>query len=333
MTLPFAKQGPLHRPPVVERAADLARKAAALGRASKADNTRKGYAGDGKRFTAWCQHLGLPAMPAAPETIGLYIAALVEAGKAASTIDRAVSAIAHLHKLQGHPLNRKHPAIADILAGARRTVKYAPRQARPLVAGDIRRLLEVCSNNLAGIRNRALLLVGFAGALRGAELVGLTVEDLRESAGGYTLRLASSKGDQEGRGQLVGLPRDDLNPNLCPVRAVKAWLKAADIEAGPIFFPINKRDQVELFGNPLSDRSLRKILKRLAARAGLKPDEVALTSGHSLRAGHLTTGYLNEVEERALQDQARHKDPKTTRRYFRPATVFQGNSAKGLLAK
>ncbi|HVI86755.1 MAG TPA: tyrosine-type recombinase/integrase [Dongiaceae bacterium] len=110
-------------------------------------------------------------------------------------------------------------------------------------------------------------------------------------------------------------------------------IKAADIEAGPLFFKINRWDQIERYGDPLTDRSLRRLVKDLARRAGLKPEEVALISGHSLRAGHITTGYLSQVDERALQDQARHKDPKTTRRYFRPATIFQGNSGKGLLSK
>jgi integrase len=322
-----------HASPIARRAADLARKAADLGRAATAPKTRTAYTGDWSRFQRWCRELQLAAMPAAPETIGLYIAALLEAGKAPSTIDRAISAIAHQHRMNGTPLNRKHPAIAAVLSGAKRILKRPVKQVRPLVASDIRLLLEVCGQNRVGKRNRALLLTGFAGALRGSELVGLTLEQLVESKDGYQLTLSSSKGDQEGRGQVTGLPRDDLNPNLCPVRALKAWIAAADIDAGPIFYQVNARDQVESFGAALTDRSLRRILKELARRAGFKPAEIAQISGHSLRAGHITTGYLHDVAEPDLQAQARHQDPKTTRRYYRPATVFSKNSARGLLAK
>jgi integrase len=320
------------KPSELTPAADLARVAADLGRASRSAGTRKAYAGDYARFSAWCRQEGHQSMPAAPAVVGLYIAALFASKPPASiaTIERAIAGIAYQHRIAGHGLDRQHPAIADVLSGARRQRKAPPKQTRPIISDELRRLLEVCPDSPVGRRNRAMLLIGFYGALRGSELVAIELAHLTESPNGYRLLIPSSKGDQEGQGQYIGLPRHD-EARLCPVKALKAWLQAADIDQGPVFVRMNNRGQPEIYGKALTDRAWRLIVKDLAKRAGFKPEEVLEISGHSLRAGHITTGYMKQVPEWALQKQARHVDARTTRRYNRQATVFVGNSAKGLM--
>lgn len=322
----------LTKPGALSQAAELARLAVKLGRAARSAATRGAYAGDFARFSAWCRQEGHQPLPATPATIGLYIANLFSQKPAVSTatIERAVAGIAFQHRLAGHQLDRSHPAIADVLAGVKRQRKARPREAKPIIADELRRMLEVCGGDPAGQRNRAMLLVAFFGALRGSELVSIELDHLTESPAGYKLLIPSSKGDQEGQGQYIGLPRQD-EAGLCPVRALKAWLQAADIDSGPVFVRLNSRGQPEIYGKALSDRAWRLIVKDLAHRAGFSAAEVASISGHSLRAGHITTGYMKEVPEWALQKQARHRDSRTTRRYNRQATVFVGNSAKGLM--
>lgn len=324
--------GELTKAAAVTRAAELRGLAKRLGRAARSQATRDAYGKDFERFTAWCRQDELQALPAAPETVGLYIAHLYAKRPALSTgtIERAIAGIAYQHRLAGHQLDRGHPAISHVLAGAKRERKSRPKGKRPIIGDELRRVLEVCRDDFAGKRNRAMLLVGFFGALRGSELVGIEVGHLTESPAGYRLLIPSSKGDQEGEGQYIGLPRQK-EPNLCPVRAVKAWLQTADIETGPVFVRLNSRGQPEIFGKPMTDRSWRRIVKELAHRAGFSAQEVAEISGHSLRAGHITTGYLKNVDEERLQRQARQKDPRTTRRYNRQATVFVANSADGLM--
>ncbi|HVJ35193.1 MAG TPA: site-specific integrase [Terriglobia bacterium] len=311
---------------------ELARVAADLARASSSPETRKAYDRAYARFAAWCGQGGHSPLPTTPAIVGLYIAHLfsLKPARSIATIELAVAGIAYRNRMAGHALDRRHPAIAAVLAGCKRKRKQPPRQARPIVADELRRVLEVCRDDFAGKRNRALLLVAFYGALRGSELVGMKVEHLTESPAGYRLLIPSSKGDQEGEGQYIGLPRQSVAA-LCPVCAIKTWLQAADIESGPVFVRLDRRGRPEIYGNALTDRAWRMIVKELAKSAGFAPEDVAYMSGHSLRAGHITTGYLKEVDEAQLQKQARHRDPRTTRLYNRQATVFLANSAKGLM--
>lgn len=308
----------------------MAARAAELGRAAKSPNTQRAYDADWRSFRAWCAEHQLDALPAAPATIGLYIAALSGGGAARSpaTIERALAGIAHRHRMKGFPFDRRHPAIADVLAGLKRTRRRPPAGRAPLLPELVRKLLATCGNDLAGARDRALLLLGFAGGLRRSELVGIDVEHLKEGRDGLLVTLPWSKGDQEGQGTVIGIPRA-ANSDLCPVQAVKEWRHYADIEDGPLFRRINRWGTVELYR--LTPQSVALVVKRRAAAAGLARAEIATLSGHSLRAGFVTAAYEKDVPEHAVQRHVRHKRVETTRRYNRVVSAFKGNPAKGLL--
>lgn len=223
------------------RLANTAQTAADLGKAAKSPNTRKAYDSDWRAIRAWCASHQLAPLPAAPATIGLYIAALGSGAgaRAPSTIERVLAGIAHQHRMKGLAFDRKHPAIADVLAGLERTRRRPVQQKAPLMPDLLRRLLDTCGEDLAGYRDRALLLLQFNGALRRSELVDVDVEHLKENKDGYLLTLPWSKGDQEGQGIILGIPRAG-NTDLCPVQAIKEWLHYADIDSGPVFRRINR---------------------------------------------------------------------------------------------
>lgn len=304
--------------------------AADLGRAAKSANTRRAYDADWRAFRAWCSSNKLDALPADPATVGLYIAAIgTGAGALApSSIERALAGISAQHRLKGFPFDRRHPAIADVLSGLKRSVRRAVKPKAALTADRLKPVLDMCGNDLAGVRDRAVLLLGFCGALRRSELVGIDVEHLGDTKDGYLLTLPFSKTDQEGKGEVIGIPRS-TSRDLCPVRAIKDWLRLADIDGGPVFRRVTRWGAVEL--DRLTDQSVALIVKKRAKAAGLRPAEVAGLAAHSLRAGFITTAYEKDVPEQATQRHVRHKRADTTRRYNRVASAFKGNPAKGLL--
>lgn len=172
-----------------------------------------------------------------------------------------------------------------------------------------------------GIRDRALLLIGFAAALRRSELVALDVDDVTEREDGLVVTLRRSKTDQEGAGAELGVPFGS-DPTTCPVRALRRWYEASGIEAGPIFRPVTRHGVI---GEArLTDRSVALVVKRTAERAGLDPVQFA---GHSLRAGLITSAAEAGVQERHIMAQSRHKSVPVMRRYIRGATLFQDNAA------
>ena len=174
---------------------------------------------------------------------------------------------------------------------------------------------------LLGIRDRALLLVGFAGAFRRSELVGLDIADLDFNHDGLTVTLRRSKTDQEGEGRKVGLPYGS-NPSTCPVRSLQAWIEASAIEAGPVFRSVNRHGRLQ--PDRLSDKAVALVVKRRAEAAGLDPSRYA---GHSLRAGLATAAANAGVSERAIMAQTGHRSVQMVRRYIRDGSLFRENAA------
>jgi site-specific recombinase XerD len=176
---------------------------------------------------------------------------------------------------------------------------------------------------LKGLRDRALLLLGFAGAFRRSELVALDVADIAETEAGLLVTIRRSKTDQDGEGVTIAVPRGDV---ACPARALREWLDAAGIEAGPIFKPINKAGTVS--GERLTDRSVANIVKAYAGRAGF---DANLFSGHSLRSGFLTSAADKGASIFKMMDVSRHKSVDTLRGYVRDAELFKDHAGAGLL--
>ena len=304
---------------------DLVDRARGYAADSRAPATRRAYLHDWDGFAAWCAEHGLETLPASPATVAVYLSALADAGRRPTSIERALSGIAHAHRTRGLVWQRAHPAITEVMGGIKRRHGMEPAQKAPVQDDELERLLAVLdAGTLADLRDRALLTMGWWGAFRRSELVALTLDDLTRSADGFTVRLRRSKNDQEGHGQAKGVPyaRD---AKLCPVRSLDAWLAAAAITTGPLFRGVDQRGIVS--ERALSDRAVALIVKRTAARAGLDPARVA---GHSLRAGFATTAAKYGRSLDAIMRQTLHRCPKVARRYVRLSEVFQGNAAVGL---
>ncbi len=289
-------------------------------RASKAENTLRGYQSDWRHFCGWCEARGLGPLPATPEGVAAYIAECAGHLKVGS-IQRRLNAIAEAHKAVGLESPTHSPIVANTMKGIRRMKGTAACQKSPTLTDDIRAMVDATDSGLIGARDRALILLGFAGAFRRSELVGLDVEDCAFSKDGLTVTLRRSKTDQEGAGRRVGIPYGS-NPETCPIRTLQGWLELAGITSGPLFRSINRHGQVQ--SGRLAGLDLARIVKKLAERAGL---DAAKYAGHSLRAGHATTAAIAGASERSIMNQTGHRSVQMVRRYIREGSLFRENSA------
>ena len=309
--------------PLTARAAMALAKSQAYQDAADSSATLRAYAADLANFEAWCGKHGFQAMPATPEIVGAYLAAAGE-GYALPTLRRRVAAIARACGVAGHPLDTKHPAIRETLRGIGRKHGEPARRAAALTTAEIRKLSRACGTTLAGARDRALFLVGFAGALRRSELVGLDMEHVTWTTDGLTLRIERSKTDAEGKGAEISIPRG-RSDETCPVTALQAWLTVAQITAGPLFRKVNRGGHVETAR--LSTDAVRQILLKRAAEAGLKGTLAEPVSPHGLRAGFVTTAYRNGVPDEEIMGHTRHRSLTTMRSYVRRSKLSQTSPA------
>jgi integrase len=287
--------------------------------ASKAANTLRGYESDWRCFERWCTAQGLKALPAAPQTVGLYLAALADRLKPA-TLDRRLRAISYAHHVRGLELVTGHTAIRDVFAGIRRVNGTAQIGKAAVLATDLRVMVTGQPDTPLGIRDRALLLIGFCGAFRRSELVALDLADIEWGPDGLAITIRRSKTDQEGQGRKVGIPYGGKS-ETCPVRALVAWIECASIEDGPLFRSVNG---AKIGGGRLSDKAVARAVKRAAMRVGLDPTQYA---GHSLRAGLATSAAAVGASERAIMDQGGWKSVTMARRYIRDGSLFRDNPA------
>jgi len=293
---------------------------------AKSAATSRAYRTDWRDFTKWALDHGLKSLPADPETVALYITDLASR-VVVSTIQRRLTAITKAHLAANYPdspASTHHFIVGETLRGIRRTLGIAQKGKDPLLSSHIRCLLEACPTRLDGLRDSALLLVGFAGAFRRSEIASLKVADFAFCPEGMVITLHSSKSDQEGAGRKVAIPfgREE---GTCPVRALHRWLEAASIESGPVFRAVSARGLVSR--RALSRDSVGWLIKRAARRAGMKVDTL---SGHSLRAGHVTQAVRGGVPELIIMRQTGHKSVMTLRKYVREGELFTLNPVPGL---
>lgn len=305
---------------------ETARRARDYARKANADNTMRAYRADWADFTTWCRDNEVQALPAAPETVALYITARA-AGEGAqgckvSTLQRRLSAISRAHRAAGYlGISTREEPLHSVWKGIRREHGTAQRGKAPVMTDDIKGMVASLPDTLIGTRDRALLLLGFSTAFRRSELVSLDVSDAVFTRDGLIVTLRRSKTDQEGAGRKVGIPYIS-RPDMCPVRALQAWIEASGITEGALFRSINRHGQ--LHPGRLSDQAVAIVVKRAAAAAGLDPAQVA---GHSLRAGHATSAAANGAPERVIMAQTGHKSLNMVRRYIRDGSLFRENSA------
>jgi integrase len=312
-------------------------------RAAASDNTLKAYAKDWAHFTRWCRKKGTEALPPSPEMIGLYLADLASGSGpspsqsasrplSVSTIDRRLSGLAWNYAQRGFSLDRKNRHIATVLAGIKRKHARPPVQKAAILAEDILAMVATLPYDLRGLRDRAILLLGYAGGLRRSEIVSLDVhkDDTPDSGGwieifekGALLTLNAKTGWREveiGRGS---------KEQSCPIHALEQWLHFAKIDFGPVFTRTS-RDGKRALGPRLNDRHVARLIKRTVLEAGIRSelpeeDRLALFSGHSLRAGLATSA---EVDERYVQKHLGHASAEMTRRYQRRRDRFRVNLTK-----
>jgi integrase len=288
-----------------------------------AEATLRAYATDVANFEAWCAKYGFTAMPATPETVGAYLAAAGE-GYAMPTLRRRVAAIARACGVAGHPLDTKHPAIRETLRGIGRKHGTPARRAAALTTAEVRKLSRACGTGIAGARDRALFLLGFAGAMRRSELIGLDVAHVTWTDEGIKLLIERSKTDKQGEGAEIAIPRGKAE-ETCPVAALKDWLTLAEVTTGPLFRKVNRGGAVE--SARLSADGVRQILLKRAAAAGLKGTLAEPVGPHGLRAGFVTTAYRNGVPDEEIMGHTRHRSLTTMRSYVRRAKLSQASPA------
>ncbi len=316
------------RPGDAERVADL------LAHARNA-NTERAYRASWREWTKWCSGRGIEPLPPSPEALALFLTDEEARGRSVSTMELRLAAVGAAHRrarLRGEPW-RSEPVRLTMRAIRRKRGSRQDQKAA-LRLGPLERLLRGIPPTLAGTRDRALLLLGWAGAFRRSELVGILVEHLRLTEEGVRVLLPVSKTDQEGKGHEVPIPFAG-RPEVCPVTALSAWLEASEITAGPVFRGITQGGRVreptvgphgEVRG--LDPGSVARTIKKHCARVGLIADDFA---GHSLRAGFATEAAAQGIEERGIADQTRHKSLRILRRYIREGAAFRAHPLHTML--
>ncbi|MFC7478244.1 tyrosine-type recombinase/integrase [Dankookia sp. GCM10030260] len=286
--------------------------------------TLRAYAADWRHFCGWCAEAGCTPLPALPTAVAAYLASLAGLYSRAA-LDRRLAAIGQQHRLCGLAWAAGDPAIRTTLQGIARQHGSRRRQAAALTSTELKKLVAACGGDTAGLRDRALLLVGFAGALRRSELVGIDREHLRFTEAGLRILLPSSKTDQEGKGVELGLSRGKRR-ETCPVRALEAWLTASRCQFGPVFRKVDRWGTIE--HARLGGDAVRDILLSRAKAAKLVVHGSERLSPHGLRAGFVTEAYLAGARDEQVMDHTRHRDLKTMRGYVRRAKLVTDSATK-----
>lgn len=302
---------------------DLIRSARNFMDAAKSENTKRAYRADWRHFENWAGDHDRNPLPASPETVAAYLTDLSDAAKV-STLGRRMAAISQAHQMAGYESPTRTSPVRMLMSGIRRTKGVAPQSKTPVLTEDVLAMLAALPAGVLGVRDRALLLMGFAGGFRRSEIVGVDVEDLEFKRNGLVVNLRRSKTDQEGAGRKVGIPYGS-SEQTCPVRSVKAWLAEASIESGPVFRAVNRHGKVQ--PKRLSPQSVGLVVKRYAQACGKKASDFG---GHSLRSGFATQAAAQGASERSIMNQTGHRSLKMVRHYIREGSLFRENAAAKL---
>lgn len=288
--------------------------------------TARAYRADWNHFLDWCESRGVSGLPATVQTICDYLASMAET-HARATIERRVVTIAQAHKIKGLPWVSGQPRIRATLRGMFRLHGRPQVKAAAIEVDELRAILSAMPASTVGFRDRAILLLTFAGAMRRSEVACLRRQDVVIGKDGLRILLSRSKSDQIGEGHVLAIPRG-ANAATCPVEALIRWLRAAPAD-NAIFRGI--RADGTVLDNPLHPNSIGEIVKRCAARAGVSaasPNE--RISAHGLRAGCITSLYRKGVPDEAIMGHSRHRDLKTMRGYVRRGKLMTESPAKEL---
>ena len=279
-------------------------------KSSKANNTLRAYKADFKDFALFCQQNGLNSMPSEPKIITLYLTHLSKSSKY-STLKRRLASISVIHRLNGHYLDTKHPVITENLLGIKRVKGTYQKAKKPILINELKLIVNAINkdkNQISRSKNKALLLIGFAGGFRRSELVAILLDDVEFVSEGVKIFVKRSKTDQSGEGMTKGIPYFS-SPDYCPVISLKNWIQEGKINSGKIF--------------DMSDKNVALTIKKYAAIAGLDKNKY---SGHSLRSGFATSTAELGAEERSIMAMTGHKTTQMVRRYIKEANLFKNNA-------
>ena len=274
---------------------------------SKANNTLRAYQSDFKDFSAFCAKNGFSSIPTQPKIIALYVTHLSKSSKF-STLKRRIASISVIHKLKGHYLDTKHPILMENLHGIKRTFGSRQKSKKPILINDLKLIIKAIDEDKK--RDKAIILIGFAGGFRRSELVSIIDEDVEFVPEGVKILIKRSKTDQSGEGIIKAIPYFE-NKEYCPVIALKDYLNTKSKD----------KNYNKLFN--LSDKSVALIIKKYAKKAGLDSSKYA---GHSLRSGFATTAAEFGAEERNIMAMTGHKTTQMVRRYIQEANLFKNNA-------
>jgi integrase len=306
-------------------------------RAARANNTQRAYDADWRHFSSWLRRQGLDPSPPDPQTVGLYLAACIEGRRgteriSVATLERRLSGVCWHYRQRGEPLDARDRHISTVLAGIRRCHGRPPAQKEAIYADELLAMLATLDMDLRGLRDRAILALGFAGGLRRSEIVGLDCgpDQTEDGAGwveildgGALLQISGKTGWREveiGRGS---------RPETCPVALLETWMRLGRISHGPLFRPIARKNG-GVSAERLTDKHVARLVQKTALAAGIRGDltegERRLAfGGHSLRAGLASSA---QIEEAHVQKHLGHASAEMTRRYQRKRDRFQVNLTK-----
>jgi integrase len=285
--------------------------------------TRIIYRSDFYIFSLWCEKMGFQRCPASPETVAGFITAQDIDGIKPATLVRRLAAIKKAHEAYRYPSPTSDALVKAVLKGIKRNRGTAPAKKAAATAERLEQMVSRCIPTTLGVRDKAILLLGFAGAFRRSELVSITMKDIERTPEGIKITIRKSKGDQEGKGQTIAI----LNgTRFRVVDNLFFWLKHAGIKDGYIFRSVRKNGKVQ--DNPLTPREVARIVKKYAGYAGFSVENFA---GHSLRAGFITSGANAGADIIKLMEVSRHKKPETVIGYVRESKLFENHAGEKFL--
>ena len=293
-------------------------------KSSKANNTVRAYKSDFNDFGLFCAKNGFKSLPSEPKIVSLYLTHLSIKDAKMSTLKRRLVSIGVIHKLKGHYLDTKHPAIIENIMGIKRRKGSVQKGKKPLIINDLKLLINVIDQQkkeeIKKIRDRTIILIGFSGGFRRNEIVSLNYNDLDFVMEGLKINIRRSKTDQFGEGAVKALPYFN-NSQYCPVISLKKWIDISNINSGSLFRRFSKG--LKLTENRLTDQTVALLIKEYLTLAGINSKNY---SGHSLRSGFATSAAESGAEERSIMAMTGHKSPEMVRRYIKESNLFKNNA-------
>ena len=291
---------------------------------SRANNTVRAYKSDFNDFGIFCSQNGFKSLPSEPKIVSLYLTHLSTKNTKMSTLKRRLVSIGVIHKLKGHYLDTKHPAIIENIMGIKRRKGSIQRGKKPILISSLKRLINAIDQQdkkeIKKLRDRSIILIGFSGGFRRNEIVSLDYDDIDFVSEGLKIILRRSKTDQFGEGFTKALPYFD-SPQYCPVASLKKWIEISKITSGALFRRFSKGSK--LSESRLTDQTVALLIKEYLKLAGIDSRNY---SGHSLRSGFATSAAESGVDERSIMTMTGHKSSEMVRRYIKEANLFKNNA-------